>query len=88
MELATTTGTEQHDRVITVSDLNDTWPHDDPDVIAVLPKEGKEVAQVPTHIVALVPVVDLTRVAANIMRVADADRGAVVAANAAATPPS
>jgi hypothetical protein len=91
MELATTTGTEQHDRVITVSDLNDRWPTDDADVIAVLPKEGKEVAQVPTHIVALVPVVDLTRVAANIMRVVDdagLDRGDVAGPNGPAPPSS
>jgi hypothetical protein len=73
VELATTTGTEQHDGVTTVSDLNDRWPTDDADVIAVRPKEANEIAQVPTQIVALVPI-DLTRVAANIMRVADADR--------------
>jgi hypothetical protein len=59
MELATTTHARRHRAV---SDLNDTWPHDDPDVIAVSKnKEGDRV-------------VDLTRVAANIMRVADADR--------------
>jgi hypothetical protein len=75
MELATTTrapraarAKDKHDRVITVSDLNDTWPHDDPDVIAL--SKNKEVARVPA---ALAPI-DLTRVAANIMRVADADR--------------
>jgi hypothetical protein len=60
MELATTTGTEQHDRVMTVSDLNDTWPHDDPDVIEI------------KQAVALVAI-DLARVAAHIMRVADDD---------------
>jgi hypothetical protein len=43
-----------------VSDFNDTWPHDDPDVIAV--SKNKEVDRVPA---ALVPVVDLPRVAVN-----------------------
>jgi hypothetical protein len=35
MEPATTTGTEQHDRVITVSDINDRYAHDDSDVIEI-----------------------------------------------------
>jgi hypothetical protein len=69
----------KHDRVITVSDLNDRWPTDDADVIAI------------KQATALVPAVDLTRVAANIMRVADrvdADRGVGGVATNVAAPPS
>jgi hypothetical protein len=74
-------GTEQHDIVITVSDLNDRYPHDDPDVIAV--SKNKEVARV----IALVPVADLARKTVPLLDAgqfrrsdrgdADADRGAV-----------
>jgi hypothetical protein len=71
MELATTT------RHRAVSDLNDRYPHDDPDVIEI------------KQAIALAPI-DLTRVAANIMRVADADDGGDlgVAPNGAAPPSS
>jgi hypothetical protein len=62
MELATTTGTEQHDRVTTVSDINDRYAHDDADVIEI--KQAMDSTSI-----ALVPID-----AANIMRVVDADR--------------
>jgi hypothetical protein len=57
---------DKHDRVITVSDINDRYAHDDSDVIEI--KRAMDSASI-----ALVPIV-----AANIMRVADvdADRGA------------
>jgi len=51
-----------------MSDLNDTWPHDDHDVIAV--SKHKEVARVPADKIA---VVDLDRIAANLMRDGYAD---------------
>jgi hypothetical protein len=80
MELATTTGTEQHDRVTTVSDINDRYPHDDADVIEI--KQAMDNTSI-----ALVPID-----AANIMRVddADADRDRVdaVAPNGAPAPSS
>jgi hypothetical protein len=59
-----------------VSDLNDRYPHDDADVIEI--KQAMDSTSI-----ALVPID-----AANIMRVADADRGGVVAAFAAAPPSS
>lgn len=64
-----------------LSDLNDRWPHDDPDVIAVLihPKEDQEAAPVP---------IDLARVAENIRRDADRGAGAVASAPPPPTTPS
>jgi hypothetical protein len=60
-----------------MSDLNDRWPHDDPDVIEI------------KQAIALVPI-DVARIAANIRRDADADDGGDlgVAPNGAAPPSS
>lgn len=58
-----------------MSDLNDRYPHDDADVIEI------------KQAIALVPI-DLTRVAANIMRVVDdADRDRDRVAGTDASPP-
>jgi hypothetical protein len=58
-----------------VSDLNDRYPHDDADVIEI------------KQAIALLPI-DLTRVAAHIMRIADDDVDRGVCPNAPAPPSS